>query len=167
MSSTFTGRSQYTSLKQENLRYILNTHISIFKKIRSKHPGWVRKEYFYADICAGDGGDDVDGSPVIFTDVQKKHNLHCKPYFIDHNPLTVGKASNRVKNENAVWICDDHANVLPAIVPEEKRWVSCILTRTEILSINTRLFYLIFTVTKQLDVSTAFYISQGQISNGY
>jgi len=120
-SSTFTGRSQFTALKQDHLGNILNTHAIIFNAIQKRNPGWYDKEYFYADICAGDGGDDMAGSPAIFTNVQKKHHLNCKPYFIDHNPLSIGSSKRRVKNEDAIWICEDHALALPGIIPTKNK----------------------------------------------
>lgn len=116
--SKFTGRSQHTKTKQDHFYSVLEVHIKIAKHVQERHKSWIDKEYFYADICAGDGGNDIaDGSPVIFTRLQKEYGLNCKPYFIDHNPLTMGKLSRKVDNKDAKWICDGHENVLPKIAP--------------------------------------------------
>jgi len=114
----FTGRSQYTSLKQKHFEYILNTHIEISKQVQKNNP-WMSSKYFYADICAGDGGNDVAGSPVIFTKAQNHHGINCKPYFIDHNALSLGRLKRIVENDSAIFLCDNHADVIPKIVPRQ------------------------------------------------
>jgi len=119
-SADFTGRSQYTPLKQSNLKYLLDVHISVSMQIQAKND-WIDGEYFYADICAGDGGDEIEGSPVIFTDAQKRHGLRCKPYFIERSPIIMGSLRRRLENKDAVWICEDHCKALPEIAPQNNK----------------------------------------------
>jgi len=83
------GRSFHTNSKQSHFEYFLRTHFCISKNIINKN-SWVDNEYFYADIFAGDGGDEtLAGSPVIFEKVNKESKITQNPIFIENNPATV------------------------------------------------------------------------------
>lgn len=116
IKSAFTGRSQYTQTKQEHLNYFLDTHIRIVNAINKKQ-AWLNGKYWYADICAGDGGDDTPGSPLIFSKLQKKYNLDCEPYFIERVPKLFGKLTQKLDNDFAKCFCEDHSKILPKLIP--------------------------------------------------
>lgn len=86
------GYSGTTRIKQEHLKAILEMHIMIVKGIlkRKKGEEWVDPHYRYIDITAGPGIDDniydgYIGSPIIFLDLIKKHQVPYRSTFIEND----------------------------------------------------------------------------------
>ena len=106
------GRSIHTEIKQQHLKYFLDTHLKVSKAIMSKNP-WFSKTFFYADVFAGDGGEENDsGSPVIFEEVNSEINLPCSPIFIDENPVSVSRLQKKISSP---VLTDKNDNILPKI----------------------------------------------------
>ena len=113
------GRSFHTNSKQSHFEYFLRTHFCISKAI-IKRNHWINNEYFYADIFAGDGGEEtLAGSPVIFDNVNREHDITKNPIFIESNPGTVIRLEDHIPYK---VICDRNENVLPHL-PLKKNMV--------------------------------------------
>ncbi len=108
------GRSEYTRIKQEHLEYILDVHFSISKAVSTKYR-WANNKIFYADIFAGDGGEEnLSGSPVVFERICKRHRLDCDPIFIEENPVTVKRLEGKIVSG---VINARNEDILPAVTP--------------------------------------------------
>jgi len=114
MKYQHTGRGQYTDLKQYHFSEFMNTHITVTQAILNKNK-WIANKYMYIDICAGDGGNDVDGSPVIASKILKKHQMKSERVFIEENPKSFSMMKQRVNDETARFINADHASILSKI----------------------------------------------------
>lgn len=113
------GRSEYTRLKQNDLKYFLEVHLNITKSILAKNK-WSNQKMFYADIFAGDGGEEnISGSPVIFENVNYEYDIPCDPIFIEENPVTVHRLQQKI---DSPVINDRNENVLPNIYPLKNQY---------------------------------------------
>lgn len=113
------GRSQHTELKQKNLEYILDVQLKIFYHAIANNR-WAHNKIFYADIYAGDGGvNNCDGSPLIFERVCQKNNINCKPVFIEENPVTAQRLSDKIQ---ASVVNAKNETVLPHLCPDKNQF---------------------------------------------
>jgi len=105
------GCSEYTPIKQEQLRGILEMHIRMVKGIieRSK---WAHPIYHYFDINAGPGiYNEIEGSPIIFLKLATSRELclNYKAVFIESNTQSYQKLLENTKTyPNREVILGDH-----------------------------------------------------------
>ncbi len=113
------GRSEHTRLKQKNLKYFLEVYFCITKAILAKNK-WANQKMFYADIFAGDGGEEnISGSPVIFENVNYDYKIPCSPIFIEENPVTVHRLESKIVSP---VINNKNENILPYISPLKNQY---------------------------------------------
>lgn len=103
-----TGRGDYTHIKQSHIRDFLNLHITLSKQIINKHK-WFDKNYMYIDICAGDGGDEIVGSPIIASSLIEQHGIKAKKIFIEENPKNFKRMSLSVEKYGGICLNEDHS----------------------------------------------------------
>lgn len=88
------GVSVNTKTKQEHLKHIINTHISICEHIINKN-SWASRRYLWIDMNAGKGAWDprpddpqqepINGSPLVFLNAMMKRPTPFVAFFIDNH----------------------------------------------------------------------------------
>jgi three-Cys-motif partner protein len=117
------GFSEWTPLKLEHLRAILEMHVSITKAVLNKNP-YYRPVYRLIDATAGPGiyevnGVLVQGSPLVFLSTAEEQQLPYKADLFEWEPAnadSLRKHLPMLTYGSAVVHCCDYSAMLPELL---------------------------------------------------
>lgn len=97
------GYSDYTPVKQAQVRYIFDVHLRVVQAILAKHQSYTHQEYLYFDLNAGAGVDQQGepGSPLIFMETATRLGIPFRAYFFEENPKTAQSLRDAIAALNA------------------------------------------------------------------
>jgi hypothetical protein len=111
------GYSDYTQVKHDHYRALLEIQVPIVGHILTKHD-WAWPSYLHFDITAGNGGtDEQPGSPSIFTSVLKRRGHAYRAVFIEQEQVNADALRARFARDTGVTVeHGDHADILPSYI---------------------------------------------------